>query len=361
MPLGVLVIAAAGEISEFNRTLQTYLGAANKNRVAELFRDDSCVIWPDGHTSSLAGLLHKYQPMRAGEVERFDFSWVAPSGKRREISAISAPLTSTDRGTMFTFADVTDQTQRRKREHEQQEMLAHAARLSLMGQMASALAHEVGQPLNACQSYLSGLRHRLARTLKQRPDADTALKKAMDHLEQAGQIMRNVRSFVTRQPVGLDPVDLVDLISQTRALLELPIRISGSRINTTIDGFREGDMVLARCNAIGVQQVLVNLIMNAIESMESIPQSHRIVGLRLHPGASGMLCVDVSDQGPGVASSMISKIFEPYVTSKSSGLGMGLMISRTIMEAHGGSIKHVRTRGPGATFRFSLPEWSIAK
>lgn len=361
MPLGVLVIDADGEISEFNRTLQTYLGAANKTRVAELFHDISRVIWPDGHASSLADLLSQHHSMRTAHVERFEFSWLAPSGKRREISAISAPLTSTGRGTVFTFADVTDQARRREREHEQQETLAHAARLSLMGQMASALAHELGQPLNACQSYLSGLRHRLDHVLEQRPEADAALKKAMDHLEQAGQIIRNVRGFVTRQPAGFGRVDLVALIGQTRALLELPIRSSSTRIDVAIEGFEEGAEVLARCNAVEIQQVLVNLIMNAMEAMDSIPRLHRIISLRLHPGPRGMLSVDVSDQGPGVSNDMAAQIFEPYVTSKPSGLGMGLMISRTILEAHGGSIKHIRSRGPGATFRFTLPEWSTCK
>jgi PAS domain S-box-containing protein len=361
MPLGVLVIDADGGISEFNRTLQTYLGAANKSRVAELFHDISRVVLPDGQTSSLFDLLAGHRSMRAAHVERFEVSWIAPSGKRREISVIGAPLTSTGSGTVFTFADVTDQARRREREHEQQEALAHAARLSLMGQMASALAHELGQPLNACQSYLSGLRHRMVHELEQRPEADIALKKAMDHLEQAGQIIRNVRGFVTRQPVGFVPVDLVALIGQTRALLELPVRSSGTRIDVVVEGIEEGSAVLARCNPVEIQQVLVNLIMNSMEAMDAIPRSQRVIVLRLHPGARGMLCIDVSDQGPGVSSDIAAQIFEPYVTSKPSGLGMGLMISRTILEAHGGSIKLVRSRGPGAVFRFTLPEWSTPK
>lgn len=357
MPLGVLVIDAEGAISEFNRTLQSYLGAANKARVAELFHDPTRVVQPDGQTLSLFALLAQHRSIRAPHVERFEFAWAAPSGKRREISVIGAPLTSAGQGTVFTFADVTEQARRREREHEQQQALAHAARLSLMGQMASALAHELGQPLNACQSYLSGLRHRMAPELARRPEAEAALHKAMDHLEQAGQIIRNVRGFVTRQPVGFDPVDLVGLIEQTRALLELPVRSSGTRIDVVVEGFEPGRAVVARCNPVEIQQVLVNLLMNAMDAMEAIPRAQRVIGLRLHPGARSMLCVDVSDQGPGVASDMAAQIFEPYVTSKPSGLGMGLMISRTILEAHGGSIKLVRSRSPGAVFRFTLPEW----
>lgn len=359
MPLGVLVIDADGGIAEFNRTFQTYLGAGNKRRVTELFHDGSRVVLPDGQTSSLFDVLAGHQSMRAAHVERFEFSWIVPSGRRREISVIGASLSSTGRGTVFTFADVTEQARRREREHEQQQALTHAARLSLMGQMASALAHELGQPLNACQSYLSGLRHRMGKELKQRPEADVALRKAMDHLEQAGQIIRNVRGFVTRNPVGFDPVDLLALIDQTRVLLELPIRNSGTRIDVVIEKYKAGSTVLARCNPVEIQQVLVNLIMNAIEAMGTIPRIQRIIVLRLHPGARSMHYVDVSDQGPGVSGEMASQIFEPYVTSKSSGLGMGLMICRTILEAHGGSIKLLRSRGSGAVFRFTLPEWSI--
>ncbi len=191
MPLGVLVLGADGQVSEANRTLQGYLGATTRARLDELVEDPSRVVLADGCSVSLASLVRAKAGAAQPRVERFEFSWITPGLKRREISSIGAPLATTGQGVVFTFADVTEQHRRRTREHEQQAALAHAARLSLMGQMASALAHELGQPLNASLSYLTGLRHRLGPELAGRPELLGALDKATAHLS------RPARSFAT--------------------------------------------------------------------------------------------------------------------------------------------------------------------
>lgn len=357
MPLGVLVVDADGTISEVNRTLQTYLGAASRARLNELIDDSTRALLPDGRATSLAELVGGHATAAGSRVDRFEFGWLAPSGRRREIAAIGAPLSARHRGVVFTFADVTEQHRRREREHEQQAALAHASRLSLMGQMASALAHELGQPLNACQSYVSGLRRRLDDVLVQRPEVAVALDKATTHLEQAGQIIGNVRGFVSRQRSEFEAIDLAELVTQTLQLLELPVGASRAQVDAKVGEAGDADPPRACGNPVEIQQVLVNLIINAIEAMAETPVAQRIVSIRVAQDARGMLAVEVADRGPGVDSELAPRIFEPYVTSKASGLGMGLMISRTIVESHGGALRLVRHRGSGAIFRFTLPSW----
>jgi C4-dicarboxylate-specific signal transduction histidine kinase len=303
--------------------------------------------------TSLAELVRERAAAGGGRVERFEFGWLPPSRRRREIAAIAAPLSTSGQGVVFTLADVTEQHLRREREHAQQAELTHASRLSLMGQMASALAHELGQPLNACQSYLSGLRLRLGDELVDRPDLLAALDKASQHLDQAGQIIRNVRGFVARGAPEPSPVDLPALVGQTLRLLELPIR--AARVRTIVVAAEA--LPPARANPVEIQQVLVNLVINAIEAMVAVPAEDRAVQIRLLRDARGMVCIEVADRGPGIAVELAPRIFEPYVTSKTTGLGMGLMISRTIVESHGGALRLVRQKAPGATLRFTLPAW----
>jgi len=360
MPLGVLVVDADGSLSEFNRTLQSYLGGATRTRMAALLEESDRVLLPDGTTTSLAALLRGRTSPSLQRVDRFEFGWRTAAARRREISAIGAPLTTGDGGVVFTFADVTEAHRRREQEHEQQAALAHASRLSLMGQMTSALAHELGQPLNAAQSYLSGLRLRFGELLHERPEALGAIEKAMRHLEQAAEIIRNVRGFVTREPVDFERVDLRDLVDQTLQLLDLQVRASQTAVDVETTGDSASPLPAARCHRVEIQQVLVNLVINALEAMDTVEPAGRRVVIRLGPDAKGQLVVEVADRGPGMDPEFASRMFQPYATSKPHGLGMGLMISRTIVESHGGSLRHVRHRAPGATFRFTVPVWREA-
>jgi PAS domain S-box-containing protein len=360
MPLGVLVVDANGALSEFNRTLQTYLGETTRARMAEIVETEGRVLLADGTTTSLAALLRQRASAPPQRVDRFEFGWLATSGRRREIAAIAAPLTTGTGGVVFTFSDVTEAHRLREQEHEQQATLAHAARLSLMGQMASTLAHELGQPLNAAQSYITGLRLRFDDVLQERPEAQSALEKATRHLEQAAEIIRNVRSFVAREPVEFERVDLPQLVAQTVDLLEIQLRGRQTPVDVVPDPADATSLPAARCHRVEIQQVLVNLVMNGLEAMDAVDPAERRITIRIALYHRGQLCVEVADRGPGVDPDFAPRIFQPYATSKANGLGMGLMIARTIVESHGGSLRQVRYRPPGATFRFTLPVWSEA-
>jgi C4-dicarboxylate-specific signal transduction histidine kinase len=159
-----------------------------------------------------------------------------------------------------------------------------------------------------------------------------------------------VRGFVSRHHQDApQPIDLPALVAQTLGLLEHALRAGGVLVSLQVEG------VLAPVpgHAVEVQQVLVNLVMNSIEAMQSLPASDRRLEIRLAEEGRAATSVTVVDHGLGVPADLASRIFEPYVTTKPEGLGMGLMICRTIVESHGGSLRLLPTRR-GAAFRFTL-------
>ena len=352
MPLGVLVTNAEGEIVEINRTLQNTLGAANRAALDGLVEDEGRVLDSTGQAHSLAGLIRRHaRSAKARRVDRFELVWLAAGGRRRDLSVVAAPMSGHGLGATYALADVTEQRRARDREHAQQAALAHAARLSLMGQMATALAHELGQPLNACQSYLGGLRHRLGDELADRPELALALDKVAGHLEQASNIVRNVRGFVSRHQPELEEVELEALVRQTLALLDVQLRAAGVRVNLQ-PGVVPG---IVRCHPVEIQQVIVNLVVNAIDAMQDTPAEERLIEIILGSEGRAQASVEISDSGPGVPDTLTRRIFEPYFTTKSAGLGMGLMICGTVVESHGGSLALAPRRQRGASFRFTLP------
>ena len=352
VPLGVLVTNADGDIVEVNRTLQSYLGATSRAALDALVQDDTRVVDGAGSSRSLADLVREHACSRpARKVDRFELTWLAGNGKQRAISVVAAPMSGHGLGVAYALADVSEQRRAREREHAQQAALAHASRLSLMGQMATALAHELGQPLNACQSYLGGLRNRLSDELTERPELGQALDKAINHLDQASDIIRNVRGFVSRHRPQLEQVDLMVLMQQTLALLEVPLRAAQVRVRLEA---RTGK-ALVHCHAVEVQQVIVNLVVNAIEAMQAVPPDERCIEIIIGAEGRAKVGVQIGDVGGGIPAELGERIFEPYFTTKAEGIGMGLMICRTIIESHGGSLKLLTRRPEAAVFRFVLP------
>jgi PAS domain S-box-containing protein len=349
LPLGLLVTDAQGSATEINRVLQRSIAARSRKHAMELLENDSLVLTEDG-TTALATLLKRHVTGDRQGIDRFEFRWRTGTGAVREIAVTAAPLRSHGLGATFAFVDVTRQRRAAERERQQQEALAHASRLSLMGQMASALAHELGQPLNACQSYVGGLQLRLQHGGATFDDVQLAIDKISRHLERATEIMRSVRSFVSRNPVPLVETDLGALLRKTLALMEPQLRAAQLRPDVHTDP----DLPLVRCNAVEIQQVLVNLLMNALDAMHDTPVGQRAVEIRLEREKNAMLAVVVRDTGAGIAPEVAARLFEPYFTTKPTGLGMGLMICRNIVESHGGWLRLLPSRCGGTSFKFTL-------
>ena len=251
--------------------------------------------------------------------------------------------------------DITQRQEAELRFRDLQAELAHVGRLSELGTLASSLAHELNQPLTAIASYCEGASALLEGT----PDeaqltlAREALGDAAEQAVRAGQIVKRMRDFLSHGDSEHRVESLSRLVTEANALALVGSREHGIDVQVRLD---------AKCNhvfvdRIQIQQVLFNLIRNAIEAMMDSP----IRSLTITSGAEpdGFVTISVEDTGSGISEALASQLFQPFVTSKETGMGIGLSICRSIVEAHGGRIWFEGGRDGGTVFRFTLPEAEV--
>jgi two-component system sensor kinase FixL len=219
-----------------------------------------------------------------------------------------------------------------------------------MGEMASALAHELNQPLAAISNYMKGSRRLLSASADpNREKIESAMDRAAEQAMRAGQIIRRLRDFVARGESEKRVESIIRLIEESGALGLTGAREQG--VNLQFDLDRKHDLVLV--DRVQIQQVLVNLFRNALEAMAASPQRRLVASTR--PADDDMIEVAVADTGTGFADGVESSLFQTFFTTKETGMGVGLSISRSIIEAHGGKMWAENNPSGGATFRFTLP------
>jgi two-component system, LuxR family, sensor kinase FixL len=252
----------------------------------------------------------------------------------------------------FFTGFVRDLTERRDQERRLQELqseLVHVSRLTAMGEMASSLAHELNQPLSAIANYMKGSVTLLG---SEQPDLERlkdVLGKAGDQALRAGDIIKRLREFVAKGETEHTLEDPAKLMEEASALALVGARQKGYRV--TLEFARElGQVIVDR---IQVQQVALNLIRNAMDAMEG--EERRDLTIAVRAGDARTVAVSVADTGPGISPQVSDRLFQPFVTTKASGMGVGLSICRTIIEAHGGRIWAETNDHGGATFTFTLP------
>jgi two-component system sensor kinase FixL len=259
-------------------------------------------------------------------------------------------MVSGDRHAFTGFVrDLTERQETQQRLQDLQSELIHMSRFTAMGEMASTLAHELNQPLTAVASYLNGCRRLLdgsesAQNLMLRD----AIDRAADQALRAGQIIRRMRQFVARGETERQIENLPRLIEEASALALVGTREAGIKVAFAFDP--RVSFVLA--DKIQVQQVILNLIRNAIEAMQETTRRELTISTAEQP--DGMVEICVTDTGPGVAPEVASQLFQPFVTTKPHGMGVGLSISRTIVETHGGRLWATPNPGGGTTFGLTL-------
>ena len=245
--------------------------------------------------------------------------------------------------------NLTERHDRERRLHEVQSELLHISRLSTMCEMASTLAHELNQPLAAIANYLQGSR----RLLKDSPDIRAplildALDKAAEQAVRAGDVIQRLRDFVARGETERRIESIKKLLEEASALALVAAKEKSVRVSFEL--YPAVDLVLV--DKIQVQQVLLNLLRNAIEAMES--SDRRELAVTTAPAGDGMMTIDVADTGCGIAPEIAPRLFLPFVTTKRQGMGIGLSMSRTIIESHGGQMTLQPNPGGGTIFRFTL-------
>lgn len=253
---------------------------------------------------------------------------------------------------LFTafIRDLTEQQRAELRMQEMQSELVHFSRLSAVGTMASALAHELNQPLTAVANYLEA-----SRDLLDSPAPETreilreALSEAATQAVRAGEIVRKLRSYVSRGEVDARPVHLEQVLADAIALS----KTSRERADIPVTVQQDTSIGRVMADPIQIQQVVINLIRNAMDAMADLDDAH--IEIRAMPEDDpGFISIEVCDNGPGLSAEMKETIFKPFATTKAHGMGLGLSICQTIVEAHGGTIRAVSSPQGGTCFRFTL-------
>jgi signal transduction histidine kinase len=248
------------------------------------------------------------------------------------------------------YEDVSSAVRHAAFEREREAALEHATRSAALGTLATSLAHELNQPLAALTSFVHASVRLLDEGDARRADVKDALRRSAELAEKASEIVRRLRRLAQHAPPQLEAVDLAPTLQSAVELLARDARAAGVevRLPTGIDGVH----VLG--DRIQLEQVLVNLVRNAIEASALRESGPRMVTLASRV-AGDRAELSVSDTGPGIRADVLSRLFEPFVTTKPSGSGLGLTISRSIVEAHGGAIRVVQSDASGTSFVMTLP------
>jgi two-component system, LuxR family, sensor kinase FixL len=252
----------------------------------------------------------------------------------------------------FFTGFIRDLTERQATERQLEELeseLARLSRLTAMGEMASTLAHEINQPLSAITNYLQGCRHLIEGI--EHPNAqkiDDVLAETTNQTLRAGQIIRRLREFVARGETEKRPENMNKLIEEASALALVGAKEQGVKTIFRFD-MRAGHVLVDK---VQIQQVLLNLMRNAIEAMQGCPRQELVVETALLD--QGLVEVKVADSGSGLAEEILPRLFQPFVTTKPAGMGVGLSICKRIIEAHGGEMWAEPNPGGGTVFHFTL-------
>jgi two-component system sensor kinase FixL len=345
VPEAMIVIDEHGIVHSFSSAAEQLFGYTAPEVVGKNIK----VLMPSPYRENHDDYLKRY--LRTGERRIIGIGRLVV-GERKDGSTFPMELAvgemrSGDRHFFTGF--IRDITHRQASEARLQSELVHISRLTAMGQMASALAHELNQPLLAIVGYMKGSRRLLESSGEDRSDLlRDALDKAGDQALRAGQIIRRLREFVGRGDSERRIEGIKKLIEEASALALVGTKDQGIRVRFQFDPTI--DLVVV--DKVQIQQVLLNLLRNAVEAMEASQRREVVVSTAAHD--DDMIAISVADTGSGIAPEMASQLFQPFITSKAHGMGVGLSICRTIVEAHGGRITAEPNPAGGTIFRFTL-------
>ena len=345
----MVVIDTDGKMLSFNASAVRQFGYSPE----EALGHNVSMLMPSPYREQHDGYMDRY--LATGEKRIIGVDRVVV-GRRKDGSTFPMKLAVGEmrRGNLIYFTgfirDLTEREQSAAMLDQARSELARLARLNELGEMASTLAHELNQPLSAIANYVQGSRRMLDRLEGEVPQTlRGALDETAKQALRAGDIIRHLREFVTRGDTDKEEEDIKKLIEEAGALALVGSQERG--IKSIFDFSDEPGMVMA--DRVQIQQVLINLMRNAIEAMRDSERKQLTV--RTRPIAGSRMEVEVEDTGPGISEEIAPQLFQPFVTSKPHGMGIGLSISRRIIESHGGELTVRRNAAGGATFAFSLP------
>jgi two-component system sensor kinase FixL len=348
VPEAIIIIDEAGTIESFSPAAARQFGYGPEEVIGENVK----MLMPNPYREEHDAYLARYKA--TGEKRIIGVGRVVV-GQRRDGSTFPMELAVGEawvgKRRIYTgfIRDLTERQGTERRLQELQTELIHVSRLSAMGQMASALAHELNQPLTAVINYVKAARRTIDSADPQSlPRAMEMMDKAAAQTSRAGQIIRRLRDFVEKKETNRTSESLNKVVEEALALGLIGVADANIRIQLDF----EPDIAPVHVDKIQIQQVVTNLIRNAVEAMQSSDRRELHV-VTARNGDS--VKVSVIDTGPGLSEEVASRLFQPFVTTKQKGMGVGLTISHSIIEAHGGRIWAEPVLPSGVAFHFSLP------
>jgi C4-dicarboxylate-specific signal transduction histidine kinase len=271
-------------------------------------------------------------------------------GAEIPVEAALSPMPAEDG--LFVLVSVVDITERRRIERagaRQRDELAHLSRVAMLGELSGSLAHELNQPLTAILSNAQAAQRFLAQSPPRIDKLAEILADIVKSDHRAGAVIQRLRSLLKKEEAQRHPLDLNDVVEESLHLMRSDLMNRQVVVSTDLDAL---PVVSGDRNQL--QQVLLNFVMNGCDAMEGQEADRRLL-VRTRANAQGNVEVTVADRGAGIPLEDLERIFEPFVTTKASGLGLGLAICKSIVEAHGGRLWATNNADCGATLHFELP------
>ena len=307
------------------------------------------VIHPDDHEQVQQAVQ---QTLQSGETLRVDYRILLPDGSIRWIGAHGQRYPSTDQVRLMGISfDITERLTAEAEARQHRKELAHLTRVATMGELTTSLAHEINQPLTAIRSNAGAAQRFLSQPEPDIREVLQILEDIVSDNNRASEVVKNVRTMVRKEKQKGELLDLNNVIQGIVDLIRDDSLLEG--LSITLELIPEMKMIHG--NRIQLQQVILNLILNSAAAMRNTTRAQRKIIVRTAMPDNRTVNVSVTDFGTGIDANNIDHLFEAFYTTKPEGLGMGLSISQTIANAHGGDIKASNNRGGGATFVFTFP------
>jgi two-component system sensor kinase FixL len=334
-----------GVVTSWNRAASRMFGYEN----ADIIGLPAARLFPPDRLHEEDEILMR---IKRGEiVAQYETVRLQKNGKDLQISLTASPIVNAEGeviGVSKIIHDITAQRQAQEELRTLQAEVVHLSRWNMMGMMASSLAHELNQPLTAMLNYVRAAR----RTIGAAPAdirAAEFLDKAVIETKLAGEIIRSLREFIDKREPSRQPEDIGAVLEDSLTLSLYGGADGREKIKTRI----APDLPPVLIDKVQIQQVILNLVRNALEAMRGMPEGRLVI--EAAPGGPGFVTVSVVDTGPGLAPEVASRLFQPFTTTKEQGMGVGLSICQSIVETHDGKIWAEPNQPQGVIFRFRLP------
>jgi len=344
----IIVIDSSGAIESVNLATERMFGYA----AGEMYGRNVSMLMPSPYREDHDRYIARY---KATQEKRIIGKGRIVVARRRDGTTFPMELAVGEvwvgKRQMFTgfIRDITDRQTAERRAQDLQSELLHISRLTAMGQMASALAHELNQPLFAMANYLSAASSLMTAAEPPHARVRELIDKANAQTMRAGQTIQRLRAFIEKGESVRKPEILNTVVEEALAIGLL----NANQRHVTVNISLHPSLPQVVIDRVQIQQVILNLVRNAAEAMEKSPQ--RLLNIVTDRMPDGSVQVSVSDTGPGLPQHVIDKLFQPFVTTKEKGMGVGLSISYTIIDAHGGRLWAEPNAGGGSVFKFTLP------